>query len=160
MIGGMYNAGLGKAGKYYKNILGRLGSGEDVSGLPFYQQLAQTHANQRQAIDEENMTGGNALIGQSGGEDALVLNRMHQYQADQQRAREGGDYAAAGAQLSQVAGQGYQNALNTQVGSQEAALGGELGYYGKRNVPYGTQSGWDKFMQIANMGAGAASALI
>lgn len=158
------NQGIGKAGKFYKNILKKIGSGDDVSSMPFLQTLRDTFANQRAAIDDSYLTGGNKLLAENGGEDALLLNRMHQYETDKQSQQEGQSSAAAEAQLTDVAGRGFQTAYdsagNRELQQQGMAMNNRLGYDEYRNRPYQTKSLWDKFMDVGNMltGAGATAA--
>ena len=160
----VFNQGqnLGKAGRYYKQLLNRLGEGEDVSSFGEFNTIRQAHAANRRDIGDNYLYGGNALIANAGGEQANILNRMKQTAIDRDYEREGMETGAALGDLRGEAAAGFQNAFDSKqnriLQQQGLALGNRLGYYGQRNQPYLAKSGWDKFMDVGNLLIGGATA--
>jgi hypothetical protein len=125
--------------------------------MPFLQTMRDTFANQRAAIDDSYSTGSNKLYAEGGGEQGMLLNRMHQYETDKQSQNEGQASAAALAQLSDQAGTGFQRAYDSandrQLQQQNMAMGNRLGYYGQR---YGIAQQPGLFNTLANMASSAS----
>src|SRR5688572_4495678 len=71
-----FDPGLGAAGKQYKQILKKLGRGDDVSSYGQFNSIRQHGAAERQGIDESYGVGANALAMSTGGPQASLLTRM------------------------------------------------------------------------------------
>jgi hypothetical protein len=150
---------LGKAGKYWKNLMGRISAGDDTSSFGEFNNISQQHAANRRDIGDSYLYGGNALISSAGGESANILNRMRDTAMAKDYERQGAETGSALSQLRNDATQGFQNAFdarqNRQLQSQSAGLGSAGNYYGQR-YQLGQQNG----ILPALMGmAGAASGM-
>lgn len=124
--------GLGASGKYYKSILKRLGRGDDVSNFGEFNAIRQAGAAERQGIEEGYMTGANALLAQSGGPQAALLQRAKEMAVDRQREREGRSLVDATTNLSREAAAGFEDARqfrrNLEFQGKNAAAGNQLNY--------------------------------
>lgn len=153
---------LGGAGRYYKQLLKRLGQGQDVSSFGEFNTIGQQHAANRRDIGDSYLYGGNALIANAGGEQANIMNRMRDTAIAKDYERQGMETTAALSDLRSEAAGGLQNAFDAKqnrILQQEGmALGNRLGYYQAQHPSYLKKSGWDKFMDVGNLLIGGARA--
>lgn len=164
MIDTLFNntPGLGKSGKYWKNLLGRISSGEDYSSFGEFNPIREQAASERRSVGDNYLYGGNALIAGAGGEQANILNRMRDTAMDRIGEREGMNITRAASDLRGEAAGGLQRSIESRNQLQQqgrlAALGARGNYYSQRYQPYQTKSLWDKFMDVGNLVVGGASA--
>lgn len=150
------NQNLGKSGKYFKNLMGRMSAGDDVSSFGEFNTIGQQHAANRRDIGDSYLYGGNALLAGSG-EQANILNRMRDTAVAKDYERQGMETNSALSQLRNDATQGYQNAFdakqNRQLQQQGTALGSAGNYYSSR-YQLGSQGGL--LPALAGMASSAA----
>jgi hypothetical protein len=161
-LGGLYNTPLGFAGRQAKSTLKDLNSGKDVSSMGYFNSIAQRHASNRRDIGDNYLYGGNALLANNGGgEQANILNRMKDTALAHDYERQGNETVDAVANLRDSATNTFENARNTRLNAEQAAIQGRSNYWRDRYVPYQKEGFLDKFGKVAgiigNLAGGAGS---
>jgi len=151
------NFGLGP-GKIAKQNYKALNRGDDVSSLGMFNPINQQAAAERQGINEDYMTGGNALVANTGGDQANVLQRLKENALDESRKRQSVATASAIPQLENETAGIWGNAIGRQDQSELAKYGmmGNLLQSGQYEKPKGFN--WGSF--LGNLGGAAATAFI
>lgn len=149
--------GLGP-GKIAKQNYKALNRGDDVSSLGMFNSINQEGAAERQNINEDYMTGGNALVAGMGGDQANVLQRLKEDALGQSRQRQSMATASAIPQLQSNLAGTWQNSINSANQAELAKYGqmGNLLGQGQYEKPKGFN--WGSF--LGNLGGAAASAFI
>lgn len=151
------NFGLGP-GKIAKQNYKALNRGDDVSSLGMFNPINQQAAAERQGINEDYMTGGNALVANMGGDQANVLQRLKEGALDESRKRQSQATASAIPQLMSETGGMWQNSMNSRNQAELAKYGqmGNLLGQGQYEKPKGFN--WGSF--LGNLGGAAAAAFV
>lgn len=136
--GGLYNfdPGMGPAGKAARKTQKRIDSGEDVSNLGYFNTIRQKEAADLEGVNQNYMTGANALIAGTGGEQAVLQNRLRDEAQERVRQNAGMDMTQGLADLRGQTANQLQQAFQFRRGSQlqgmQAGTQARLGYYQNR----------------------------
>jgi hypothetical protein len=157
-----YNPGKGYLGREAKGLLSRLSSGEDVSSEGALSSIAQQHAANRRDISDNASYGANALIAQSGGENANILNRQKEMSLDRDYERQGQEYTQGILGLRDQAASQLEHARDTGIQARLSAMQGALGsrgnYYNSRYRLAEQKGLFPTLSEMAKNGAMAAAA--
>jgi hypothetical protein len=153
-----FDPGLGAAGKWGKQLMKKFGRGDDVSSYGEFNTIRQQGAANRRELEDSYGTGGNALLAQTGSDQAPLLQRMKEMALDREREREGMALVGASTDLQRQATGTFENARQFRAGQELQGLGqaanNQLGYAQYLNRPI-EKKGW--LNQIADLGVKSAS---
>lgn len=147
--------GLGAYGKWGKGLLKKFGRGDDVSSYGEMNSVRQQGAANRREVEDSYGTGGNALLAQTGSDQAPLLQRMKEMALDREREREGMALVGAQSDLQRQAGGAYEGARQFRAGQNMQGLSqaadNQLSYTQYLNRPVQKQGWLSKLGQIAGV---------